>query len=83
VCSSDLTVLSLLRDVAFTCPMTRTWQPIRVVAANEPWGMRYRLKAYPLAPKEQFQFITELTSRGASVLAHEGVRFVSAPVTGT
>lgn len=76
-------VLSLLRDVAFTCPLTRTWRPVQVVAANEPWGMRYRLKAYPLAPREQFQFITELTARGASVLTHEGVRFVSAPVTGS
>lgn len=76
-------VLGLLRDVAFTCPLTRTWRPVRVVASNEPWGMKYRLKAYPISPSEQFQFITELTAKGANVLAHQGVRFVSTPVIGT
>ncbi len=76
-------VLGLLRDVAFTCPLTRTWRPVLVVAGNEPWGMRYRLKAYPLAPRQQFEFITELTARGNSALTHEGVHFVSAPVIGT
>jgi small-conductance mechanosensitive channel len=76
-------VLRLLRDVAFTCPLTRTWRPVLVVAGNEPWGMRYRLKAYPLAPREQFEFITDLTARGTRALTHEGLHFVSAPVTGT
>lgn len=75
-------VMTLLRDVAFTSPYTRTWKPVVVVVANEPWGMRYRLKAYPLEPKEQFRFISELTARGAEMLASEGVGFVSAPVLG-
>ncbi|QSP94631.1 mechanosensitive ion channel [Marinobacter salinisoli] len=73
-------VLELLRDVAFTSPFTRTWQPIVVVVENEPWGMLYRLKAYPLEPKEQFRYVSDLTARGARVLAKEGVRFISAPV---
>ncbi|MCM0612794.1 mechanosensitive ion channel [Marinobacter sediminum] len=75
-------VLDLLRDVAYTCPWTKTGQPIVVVVANEPWGMHYRLKAYPLEPREQFRFTADLIARGAEVLAGEGVGFVSAPVTG-
>ncbi|MDN6319298.1 MAG: mechanosensitive ion channel family protein [Marinobacter sp.] len=75
-------VRELLRDVAFTSPRTKTWQPVQVIVFNKPWGMHYRLKAYPFAPKEQFQFISELTARGSAELAHQGVRFVSAPVTG-
>lgn len=74
-------VRELLREVAFTSPRTKTWQPVRVIVFNKPWGMHYRLKAYPYDPKEQFQFISELTARGAEELARQGVRFVSVPVT--
>lgn len=75
-------VMSLLRDVAFTCPQTRTFRPVLVVVSNNPWGMCYRLKAYPVELKDQFHFISELTARGASALSAEGIRFVSAPVAG-
>ncbi|SHK32787.1 Small-conductance mechanosensitive channel [Marinobacter antarcticus] len=74
-------VRELLRDVAFTSPRTKTWQPVLVIVFNKPWGMHYRLKAYPFDPKEQFQFISELTARGSAELARQGVKFVSAPVT--
>lgn len=73
-------VRELLRDIAFTSPRTKTWQPVLVIVFNKPWGMHYRLKAYPFDPKEQFQFISELTARGSAELAQQGVRFVSAPV---
>ncbi|MGO1462142.1 MAG: mechanosensitive ion channel family protein [Marinobacter sp.] len=73
-------VRELLRDVAFTSPRTKTWQPVVVIVFNKPWGMHYRLKAYPFDPKEQFQFISELTARGSTELARQNVRFVSAPV---
>jgi hypothetical protein len=51
-----------------------------VIVFNKPWGMHYRLKAYPFDPKEQFQFISELTARGSAELARQGVKFVSVPV---
>lgn len=73
-------VRELLRDVAFTSPRIKTWQPVAVIVFNKPWGMHYRLKAYPFDPKEQFQFISELTARGSAELARQGVRFVSVPV---
>jgi small-conductance mechanosensitive channel len=75
-------VMALLRDVAYTCPLTRTFRPVVVVVSNKPWGMCYRLKAYPIELKDQFRFISELTAKGASALASEGVRFVSVPFTG-
>ncbi|AZT84700.1 mechanosensitive ion channel family protein [Marinobacter sp. NP-4(2019)] len=73
-------VLSLLRDVAYTSPLVKTWQPVSVTVRNTPHGMQYKVKAYPLAPREQFRFITDLTARGAEALASEGVRMVSVPV---
>ncbi len=78
----DVAVVSgLLRDVAYTSPLTRTTRPVLVVVSNRPWGMVYRVKAYPLEPRDQFRFISDLTARGAEVLAHQGVAFVSAPVS--
>lgn len=75
-------VMALLRTVAFTHPLTKTWKPVLVVVSNQPWGMVYRLKAYPIEPSAQFRFISELTANAAQVMAAEGVGFVSAPVTG-
>lgn len=76
-------VMGLLRDVAFTSPRTRTFRPVTVVVSNKPWGMCYRVKAYPIELKDQFHFVSELTAKGASALAAEGVSFVSVPVSGT
>ncbi|HDZ36942.1 MAG TPA: mechanosensitive ion channel [Marinobacter sp.] len=73
-------VRDLLRDIAFTSPRTKTWHPVSVIVFNKPWGMHYRLKAYPFNPREQFQFISELTARGSAELARQGVKFVSVPV---
>lgn len=70
----------LLRAVAFTHPLAKTWRPVVIVVSNQPWGMVYRLKAYPVEPCVQFRFISELTAAGAKILAREGVNFVSAPV---
>jgi len=75
-------VMTLLRTVAFTHPLTKTWKPVLVVVSNKPWGMVYRLKAYPVEPSAQFRFISELTATGAQVMATEGLGFVSAPVAG-
>lgn len=73
-------IMVLLRAVAFTHPLAKTWRPVVIVVSNQPWGMVYRLKAYPVEPCVQFRFISELTAAGAKILAREGVNFVSAPV---
>lgn len=73
-------ILDTLRDVAFTSPLVKTQQPVRVSVQNKPYGMLYKIKAYPLDPRDQFRFKTDLTVRGSEALAAEGVRLVSVPV---
>lgn len=73
-------VKARLRDVAFTSPWTKTYQPVIVVLSERPWGTCYRLKAYPVDPRDQFQFISDLTIRGKAVLRQMNVRQVTAPV---
>ncbi|MBE0485041.1 mechanosensitive ion channel domain-containing protein [Marinobacter sp.] len=72
---------NLFRDAVFTCPLTKTYQPVIVTVSATDDAMRYRLKAYPLEPKEQSCFISDLTARAAAVCANEGVRMVSKRVT--
>lgn len=73
-------IMAVLRDVAFTSPLVKTCQPILVTVLNEPYGMRYNLKAYPIDPRDQFSFRSDLTARGAKAMAAEGVQFVAMPV---
>ena len=68
-------VKEVLYDVALTSAFLKIEQPIRVIVSNKPWGTHYRLKAYPLDPAQQFQFITDLTVRGKAVLNRLGVEF--------
>ncbi len=70
-------VRALLRDVAYTSPLVKTWQPVVVNVNNRPYGMCYKIKAYPLAPSDQFAFQSDLVTRSADALAKEGVRFTS------
>ena len=72
-------VKHLLHDVALTSPFLQMRQPISVIVTEKPWGTRYRLRAYPIDPRQQFQFITDLTIRGKTALIDLGVEFGSAP----
>ncbi len=72
-------VAEALRDVALTSPYVHLDRPVRVVAAEEPWGTHYRLKAYPIEGRDQFQFSTDLTLRGKALLGRLGVRPALAP----
>ncbi|MDX1756530.1 MAG: mechanosensitive ion channel [Marinobacter sp.] len=72
-------VRSLLRDVAYTSPLVKTWQPVVVNVSNQPYGMCYKIKAYPLAPKDQFAFQSDLVTRSSEALSNEGVRFARVP----
>jgi small-conductance mechanosensitive channel len=68
-----------LQDVALTSPYLDLDSPIVVVAQDFPWGSRYRIRAYPLEPRQQFRFITDLTIRGKTELVRLGVPFAGAP----
>lgn len=62
----------LLHDVALTSPYLQVTKPIAVVVQEKPWGTHYRLKAYPVDPRDQFPFITDLTVRGKDALRSQG-----------
>ncbi len=63
-----------LYDVALASPYTCLDKPIMVVAAEEPWGTHYRLKAYPIDGRDQFLFVTDLTLRAKAVFQKLGVQ---------
>lgn len=64
-----------LEEVALTSPYLQLGKPIAVTATEQPWGTQYRLKAYPIDPRQQFQFITDMTARGKRRLLELGIKF--------
>ncbi|MCA8863439.1 MULTISPECIES: mechanosensitive ion channel family protein [unclassified Halomonas] len=72
-------VRKALRDVALTSAYLKFDQPIIVVAEEKPWGTHYRIRAYPVDPRQQFLFITDLTVRGKTVLSAAGVQSAMLP----
>lgn len=67
-----------LQDVALTSPYLQIRRPIAVIVQETPWATSYRLKAYPIDPRQQFAFITDLTVRGKAALIAKGVTFATA-----
>jgi small-conductance mechanosensitive channel len=72
-------VQAALHDVALTSPYLDVAQPITVITLEKPWGTHYRLKAYPVDPRQQMQFRTDLTVRGKAALVALGATFATAP----
>ena len=70
-----------LTDVALTSPFLQMERPVAVIVAEKPWGTHYRLKAYPVEPRDQFQFTTDLTVRGKVALEEIGVEPAVVPAT--
>ncbi|MFH1217210.1 MAG: mechanosensitive ion channel family protein [Pseudomonadota bacterium] len=68
-----------LHDVALTSAFLHVTQPISLIVKEKPWATHYRLKAYPVDPRQQFHFITDLTLRGKTALATLGVDFAVTP----
>lgn len=68
-------ISKVLHDVALTSPYLHFDIPVSVIVQENPWGTHYRLKAYPVDPRQQFRFKTDLTVRGKAALAKLGVRF--------
>jgi small conductance mechanosensitive channel len=69
-----------LHEVAWTSPFLDVTRPVSVPVQDEPWGSRYRLKAYPLDARDEVPFATDLTVRGKEALRAMGCRFATAPV---
>ena len=71
-----------LREVALTSPFIQLNRPVSVVVLEKPWATHYRLKAYPIDSRDQFQFISDLTVRGKQALALQSVKAAAVlPVT--
>lgn len=68
-----------LHDVGLTSPYLQVQKPVAVIVHEKPWGTHYRLKAYPVDPRDQFRFVTDLTVRGKAALAELGMEFAVAP----
>jgi small conductance mechanosensitive channel len=67
-------VRQTLYDVALTSPYISLDHPIWIILAEQPWGTHYQVKAYPVDSRDQFQFISDLTIRGKSVLAELNIQ---------
>jgi small-conductance mechanosensitive channel len=72
-------VRQYLGDAALSSPYIDLDRSVCVILADEPWGTHYRLKAYPIDGRYQFEFISDLTVRARAVFARLGVEPVAAP----
>lgn len=63
-----------LREVAITSPFLNLNRPVSVIVSEQPWGTQYKIKAYPIDGRDQFQFISDLTVRGKQALAAIGAK---------
>ena len=70
-----------LIDVALSSVYLHLDRPVSVVMKNLPFGLYYKLKAYPMDSREQFKFIADLTERGQFALHDIGLRMVTAPAS--
>jgi small conductance mechanosensitive channel len=68
-----------LWEVGITSGYIDLAQPVIVLVMEKPWGTHYRLKAYPIDGRDQFQFISDLTVRGKAALAELGAMPVVVP----
>lgn len=68
-----------LAEIAATSSYWKRETDVSVIVTEEPWGTKYRLKAYVMESRDQFLFITDLTVRGKHALRGAGVRFAQAP----
>ena len=62
----------VLEDVALTSPFMYFDAPVVVSIAEETWGTRYTVRAYPVDPRQQYRFVSDLTVRGREALARIG-----------
>ena len=70
--------VSTLRDVTLTSAYLQLSDPVTVTVRENLWATHYRVKAYPIAPSQQFAYVTDLTVRGKAALSGVGVAYASA-----
>ncbi|MFD1009585.1 MULTISPECIES: mechanosensitive ion channel family protein [Oceanisphaera] len=72
-------VRRVLEDVALSSPYLKLSRPVVVLLEEQPWGTHYRIKAYPMDPRQQFHFMSDLTARGKDSLRKMPVSFARIP----
>jgi small conductance mechanosensitive channel len=72
-------VRAVLEDVALTSAYIALNEPIVVIVQEQPWGTRYRLRAYPIDARQQFRFASDLSVRGKAQLLRLGIALASVP----
>ncbi len=72
-------VCRALEAVALSSSYLKLDSPVLVLVAEQPWGTHYRIKAYPMDPRQQFVFMSDLTARGKAALRAMPVRFAQLP----
>ncbi len=68
-----------LVDVANASSYLMPGTKVGVVVQEKPWGTHYKLKAYVKESREQFEFLTDLTTRGKEALRAMDIRFAQTP----
>ena len=61
-----------LVDIALSSAYLHYDLPVIVVLKEEPWGTHYKLRAYPFDMRDQFLFVSDMTSRGKARIAELG-----------
>jgi small-conductance mechanosensitive channel len=69
----------VLIEIAETSRYRKPDTSVTVVAAETPWGTRYKAKAYVTDSRDQFALITDLTIRAKEQLRAMHVTFAQAP----
>jgi small conductance mechanosensitive channel len=72
-------VRAVLEDVALTSAYIALNEPIVVIVQEQPWGTRYRVRAYPIDARQQFRFASDLSVRGKAQLLRLGIALASVP----
>lgn len=68
-----------LEDVVMTSPYLCFDEPVVIVIREETWGTKYTIRAYPVDPRQQFRFASDLPERGRAALSHVGARALLPP----
>ena len=76
-----LLVRERLTEIAASSSFLMPGSSITVIAAEQPWGTHYRLKAYAKDSREQKRFTTDLTLRSKQVFRELGIKSALAPAT--
>ena len=63
-----------LIDIALSSAYLNYDLPVIVVLKEEPWGTHYKLRAYPFDMRDQFLFVSDMTSRGKARIAELGAK---------